>query len=39
MKKIENYKNKGKSIQYIKNQLIERKLDRESVDNALLEVY
>lgn len=39
VRKIENFKNKGKSIQYIKIKLIERKLDREWVENALSVVF
>lgn len=37
--KIENYKNAWKSINYVKNKLIERKEDRELVENILNEIF
>lgn len=37
--KIENYKNSGKSIQYVKQKLIERQEDREMVENIILSVF
>lgn len=37
--KIENYKNAGKSIQYIKQKLIERPEDREMVENTIEDIF
>jgi hypothetical protein len=37
--KIENYKNAGKSINYIKQKLIERPEDRVLIENIINEIF
>lgn len=37
--KIENYKNAGKSIQYVKQKLIERQEDREMIEKIIDDIF